>query len=181
MSPNEEIRAVSLPELKIVRYPDPRLRQECAPVEDPADPAIAALVERMFELMFAHRGVGLAAPQVGLGVRIFIASPEFEATDRHVYVNPRIMAVEDFQEGDEGCLSFPGIYCKVKRHNKVVVSAFDALGRPFQEAVQEFHARIVEHEVDHLDGRLLVDRMGSLAKLANRKALKELEEEFAGA
>jgi len=166
--------------LGIVEYPDPRLEETCAPV-DAVDDSVRALAERMLELMFASRGVGLAAPQVGVTVRLFVASPTFEPTDRRVYVNPQIIALDGTQLGDEGCLSFPGVSCKIKRANTATIRALGLDGEPFEETGEELTARIFQHECDHLDGRLLVDRMGSVAKLANRRALRELEEKYAAA
>ncbi len=172
------IRQVDPASLVVVRYPDPRLREVCAPVDE-VDGPVRLLVERMFELMFASRGVGLAAPQVGIAVRLFIASPTFEESDRRVYIDPKIISGDGVQEGDEGCLSFPDISCKIKRHALVTIRARDLGGEWFEETGEELTARIFEHESDHLLGRLLVDRMGSVARLANRQALKELEETFA--
>jgi len=177
MDSAEKIIQVQVPELKIVRYPDPRLREMCSEVEGVSD-KLRQIVERMFELMFAARGVGLAAPQIGTTVRLFVASPSFEDDDRRVYINPRITTVEGSQDGDEGCLSFPGISSRVKRYNFATIQAMDLDGNIFEETGEELTARIFQHELDHLNGTLLVDRMGSVAKLANRRALKELEEEF---
>ena len=179
MTTDAKIHAVELPDLRIIHYPDLRLRELCAEVQDPTDPAVAELVERMFELMFASRGVGLAAPQVGVTVRLFVASPTFDPQDRNVYINPEIVEVNGRQEGDEGCLSFPDIHCKVRRHNKVTIEATGLDGARFEQTGTELTARIFQHESDHLDGRLLVDRMSSVAKLANRKALHQLEAQFA--
>ena len=165
--------------LRIVYYPDPRLREVCNPIDDPTDPAVRALVERMFELMFAARGVGLAGPQVGLPVRLFGASPTFAEDDRFVCINPKILNAEGSQDGDEGCLSFPAITCKIKRADIVTIRATNLDGEQFEQTVEGLAARIFQHESDHLDGRLLVDRMGSVAKLANRRVLKELQERFA--
>jgi peptide deformylase len=179
METNRRIRQADVAGLTVIRYPDPRLKEVCAAVDDAADPSVRELVEKMFQLMFESRGVGLAAPQVGIPVRLFIASPTFDHDDRRVYVNPRILSAEGNQLGDEGCLSFPNVACKIKRHNVVTVEATDLSGRRFEETGEELAARIFEHETDHLDGVLLVDRMGSVARLANRRVLKELEEQFA--
>lgn len=164
--------------LCIIRYPDPRLRQICEPLEK-VDDSVRAVIDRMFELMFESRGVGLAAPQVGLTVRLFVASPTFVPDDRRVYVNPEIIASDGVQDSDEGCLSFPDISCRIKRKRVVTVQAMGRDGKAFEETGEDLAARIFQHEIDHLDGRLLVDRMGTVAKLANRRALKELEEAFA--
>ncbi len=181
MSGNEKIRQADLASLKVVVYPDPRLRQQCEEVEDPTDPAVRALVERMFEIMFEAKGVGLAAAQVGIGACLFVSSPSFDPGDRRVYINPQIISADGSQDSEEGCLSFPGIFSKIKRHNEVTVRAYDLDGQQFEESGTELLARIIEHEIDHISGRLLVDRMGSVGKLANRRALKALEKEFSGA
>ncbi|MGC9454680.1 MAG: peptide deformylase [Phycisphaerae bacterium] len=181
MNGNDIVRAAELSSLRIIFYPDPRLQEVCSHIEDPADPAVAKLVDRMFDLMFAGRGVGLAAPQVGLTARLFVASPSAETSDRQVYINPEILSTDGRQEGDEGCLSFPGIFCKVKRYATVTVRAQGLDGQWFEQTVSDLHARIIQHEGDHLDGRLLVDRMGSVARLSNRKSIKALEERYAEA
>jgi peptide deformylase len=178
MSANHIIESIDLQELRVLRYPDPRLTKVCAPLEELNGP-VGPLVERMFELMFAHRGVGLAGPQVGIGLRLFVASPAFEETDRRIYINPEIISLEGQQDGDEGCLSFPDIHCRIKRAQTVTVRAQSLDGTWFKETCADLAARIVQHESDHLDGRLLIDRMGTVAKLANRRALKELKEKFA--
>ncbi len=177
MSDSLAIRDVDLASLKVIHYPDPRLQIECDPVEV-VDESLCCLAERMVELMFEYRGVGLAAPQVGLTIRMFIASPSFEPDDVRAYINPTIISTEGSQDGDEGCLSFPGISCNVKRPNIATIRATDLDGETFEETGEGLAARIFLHECDHLDGRLLIDRMGSVAKLANRKLLKELEQEF---
>lgn len=181
MNGNDIIRSADISSLRLIYYPDPRLEQVCSEISDPADAAVAEFVERMFELMFAGRGVGLAAPQVGVTARLFVASPTAEPADRQVYINPRIVSAEGSQEDDEGCLSFPGIFCKVKRSAAVTVRAQGLDGEWFEQTVHDLHARIIQHEGDHLDGRLLVDRMGSVARLSNRKALKSLQQRYAEA
>lgn len=164
--------------MRVLKYPDPRLREagvELARV----DAAVRALTERMFELMFQHKGVGLAAQQVGVPARLFVASPSFHEDDRRVYVNPRLISMEGSQETEEGCLSFPNISCRIKRYNFATIRAMNLDGTVFEESGEELLARIFQHEMDHVDGRLLVDRMGSVAKLSNRRALKDLEEALA--
>ncbi len=174
----KKIRQADIDSLQLVCYPDPRLQEVCTAVENPADPAVRALVERMFEVMAASRGVGLAAPQVGVTARLFIASPTGEPEDRRVYINPEIVRASGSQDGDEGCLSFPGIYCKVKRHDTVVLRAADLEGNVAEHEGQELLARIFEHESDHLEGRLLVDRMSSVARMKHRRSLKELQTRY---
>ena len=179
MQLNDKVRRADVSSLEIVRYPDPRLKQVCTPVDDPTDPAVAALIEKMFALMFAGRGVGLAAPQVGISVRLFVASPSFQQDERLVFINPGIISAEGTQDGDEGCLSFPSISCRIKRSRVVTVRAVGLDGEPFEQTYEDLAARICQHEIDHLDGWLLVDRMSTIAKLANRGALKHLKEQFA--
>lgn len=178
MDVNELIQKLNLADLKVLKYPDPRLRE--AGVElSRVDAAVRALAERMFALMFQNKGVGLACQQVGVPARMFVASPSFSEDDRRVYVNPRLVSLEGSQESDEGCLSFPNISCRVKRYNFATIRAMNLDGTLFEESGEELLARIFQHEMDHLDGRLLVDRMGSVAKLSNRRALKDLEEQLA--
>jgi len=180
MDSAEEIRSVDLTALRVLKYPDPRLREVCTPV-DTVDDSVVQLVEGMWKLMLESNGVGLAPPQVGVTVCLFVSSPTFGPEDLHVYINPRIVEARDSVEEDEGCLSFPQIYTKVKRNAVVVVEALGLDGEVFSETCESLAARIVQHEIDHLDGRLLVDRMGSVAKLAHRRALKELEAQFSPA
>jgi len=174
----ERVLDVDASGLFIVKYPDPRLAVTCEPLAR-VDDSVRAVIDRMIELMFEARGVGLAAPQVGIAARMFVASPTFDPADRRVYVNPEIIASDGVQDGEEGCLSFPGITCKVKRKKIVTVRAMDRDGNAFEEDGEDLTARIIQHEIDHLDGRLLVDRMGTVARLANRRLLRELEEDFA--
>jgi peptide deformylase len=178
MAGNDKLSGIDLAALRIIHYPDPRLREDCTPLEA-VDESVRALAERMFELMFQAKGVGLAAPQVGVSVCMFVASPTYQDGDRRVYINPELITVEGEQDGDEGCLSFPGITARIKRANFAVIRAVNLAGETFEETGEELVARIFQHETDHIHGRLLLDRMGSVAKLANRRALRELEEEFA--
>jgi len=178
MDSSEKIKAADPEALQIVKYPDPRLRETCTPVDD-IDESLIRFVEGMWRLMLESRGVGLAAPQVGVTVRLFAASPTFSPDDLLVYINPRIIEASGSVEEEEGCLSFPLVYSKVKRSETVVVEAVDLEGNILRETCTDLHARIVQHELDHLDGRLLVDRMGAVSRIANRKALKDLEAQFA--
>jgi len=172
---SDAVRNIEL--LKVVKYPDPRLRENCTPVEEINDD-IRRLVERMKEIMFTSNGVGLAASQLGVTVRLFVISPTFDPDDFHVYINPEIISGEKPVSDEEGCLSFPGIYCKIKRFFSVTIKARDLEGNERTEIHEDLSARAVQHELDHLNGMLLYDRMGSLAKMVHRSALSELIEEF---
>jgi len=175
---NKMISPVEIAQLTLIKYPDPRLRKASARIER-IDDWLKRLVDKMFEVMFEARGVGLAAPQLGVNVQLFVASATLEQADRRVYINPEILSSEGSQEEEEGCLSLPGVSCKIKRANVVTVEATDLSGRQFQETGKGLLARIFQHEIDHIEGRLILDRMGSVARLANRRAIKELEEAFA--
>jgi len=180
MERNPKIRQADLPSLKIIRYPDPRLREVSTPVEE-IDDHVRRLADRMFALMLAAKGVGLAAPQVGVTVRLFVTSPTFQEQDRRVYVNPELISLDGQQEDEEGCLSFPGITSKIKRGHVATIRATNLDGQTFQETGEGLTARVFQHEMDHINGRLLIDRMGSVARLSHRRALADLEEQFAAA
>jgi peptide deformylase len=166
--------------LEVLRYPDPRLRQAAEPLRpEDLDGSFLDLVARMYELMAERKGVGLAATQLGVPLRVFVANPTGEPADRHAYVNPRITAYEGTAQTEEGCLSVPGIHTKIKRHAKVTLEAVDLGGRPVRVEADGLLARIFQHEIDHLDGKLLIDRMGTVARLSHRAAIKQLEEDYA--
>lgn len=179
MSNLDPIRRLDLAALRIIRYPDPRLLTASADLEEIDEAVLRPLTDRMFELMFQAKGVGLAAPQVGINLRFFVASPTYEPSDRRVYVNPQMVRVDEWVEEEEGCLSVPGVNVKIRRYSRATIEATDLAGKRFQEAGEDLPARIYQHETDHLEGRLIVDRMGPLAKLSHRRTLRELEEKFA--
>ena len=164
-------------DLSIVLYPDPRLRKMSKPVER-FDPAFKELALRMFQLMREHRGVGLAAPQVGENIRMFVMNHTGETSDDRVYVNPELTEAEGTDEAEEGCLSLPGINAKVIRDKSMKMRAQDLEGNWFEETASGYRARVWQHEFDHLNGTMIIDRMGAVAKMAAKKTLRELEEKF---
>lgn len=164
-------------DLKIILWPDPRLRKTSRPVEV-FDDSLAALSARMFELMREFKGVGLAAPQVGLNIRLFVANPTGEPGDNRIFVNPHLSDAEGEAEADEGCLSLPGIDATILRSKSITIRAQDVKGQPFELVSDDFPARVWQHEFDHLNGTLLMDRMGPADKIAAKKKLRELEEKF---
>lgn len=167
-------------DLRVIYYPDPRLKKKSVPITV-FDDALKKTVARMFELMREHEGVGLAAPQVGLNVRLFVVNATGEPADDKVYVNPKLSEADGDEESEEGCLSLPDIKVAVRRPtDHVLMKAQDLDGKPFEEIGEGFITRVWQHENDHLNGVLITDRMGSTAKLAYRKKLKELEEEYGG-
>jgi peptide deformylase len=161
-------------EFSLTLYPHPLLRQVAEPVKA-FDGELRAIVAAMFERMHKSKGVGLAAPQVGLNQRILVLNPSEDPKDDLVLVNPQIVARGGAQTlFDEGCLSFPGIYAEIRRPERCTVKAFDVAGHALEAEYTGFVSRIVQHEYDHLEGVLLVDRMSPADKLRNRADLEEL-------
>jgi peptide deformylase len=165
-------------ELKIICWPDPRLLKRSKPVEV-FDPSLAALAQRMLGLMRDARGVGLAAPQVAQNIRLFVMNHTGKPEDDRVYVNPSLTSPSGEEEGEEGCLSLPGITAKVLRSQTMRMSAQSVTGEAIEQEATGYVARIWQHEIDHLNGTLLLDRMGPVARLAHRRTLKELEAKYA--
>src|SRR4029077_9372481 len=152
--------------MDILPYPHPALRWKSKPIQEINDD-LRRVVAEMFELMYAAKGIGLAANQVGLPYRLFImhlsADPEIK-DEEIVFINPDILKRKGTTEGEEGCLSFPGMYGQVKRAAKVDIEAFDLNGECFEYSLDELAARAVQHEADHLDGALFIDRMTDTAR-----------------
>jgi peptide deformylase len=167
-------------DLSIIFWPDPRLTKGSQPVAV-FDEKLKALAARMFELMRQAKGVGLAAPQVGHNIRLFISNHNGEPASDRVYVNPVLLDAEGEEEAEEGCLSLPKININVFRSKTMRIKAFDLKGKPFEQTETGYLARIWQHEADHLNGILLLNRMGPVARMANRKLMKELEENYAAA
>jgi peptide deformylase len=135
----------------------------------------------MLEMMYEHRGLGLAGPQVGLPYRIFVANYEGDPEQRDlegVFINPRILEKKGSIEGEEGCLSFPGLFQKVRRAKTVTVDAYNLDGQVVEFELSDLRARIWQHEIDHLDGILFIDKLGPIGKLASRGTLREFEREY---
>ena len=152
-----------MPLLPIVHYPEPVLLSVGKPVgEDEFGAPLEKLAADMFETMTEAGGVGLAAPQVGISKRLFVmdipANDEREQ-QRHVLVNPEIISIEGEQVGEEGCLSFPGLFQVVQREMRVIARAWDAKGQEFELDVSALAARCILHETDHCDGIVFLDRM----------------------
>lgn len=165
-------------EFDLTLYPAPVLRRPALPVER-FDDELASIVEAMFRRMDESKGVGLAAPQVGLKLRLLVMSESGEEKDRKVFVNPEILERSGASVVfEEGCLSFPGIYAEVERPDLCRVRAFTVAGEPFEETLQGFPSRILQHEHDHLEGILLVDRMSAADKVRHRAALEALVDDY---
>jgi len=166
----------------ILRFPDSRLRQRSAEVVE-IDDDVRQLVADMAETMAAANGAGLAAIQVGSPLRIFIVDGAVaggaEDAPPRVFINPEITEIsKESQTGDEGCLSFPGIYVPVKRGLRAKIRARDLDGNTFEVEGAELYARALQHESDHLNGRLLIDQVGPVKReIIKRKLRKDLEAE----
>jgi len=168
--------------LQIRIFPDEVLRAECAPVEA-FDDELRRLVDDMVETMHAAPGVGLAAPQVGIEKRLMVVdlSVGEDPEQVHVFVNPEIVEESGAIADVEGCLSIPGLSEKVERPQAIRVRAQDASGEPFEIEAEDWLARAICHETDHLDGVLFVDRLRGLRREKARRALKKLARERAEA
>ena len=159
------MRARAPRQRELLLYGDSRLREPCRPVE-PGEPGLDDLVAQMREIMQRHDGVGLAAPQVGEALRLILAwPPDRRQGEPTVLVNPELLSLSSLTETfDEGCLSFPGIYRAVVRPSVVTVRYRDLRGDQKQIRSGGLLSRILQHELDHLDGVLLVDHLGSWAR-----------------
>lgn len=167
-------------DLKIIHWPDPRLLKKSVAVES-YDEDLSALARRMLELMREAKGVGLAAPQVGLNIRLFVMNPTGNPEDDRIVVNPVLDEPNGEEEGEEGCLSLPGISSPILRSKQITLAAFDITGKPIELRESGYVARIWQHEFDHLNGTLLLDRMGPVGRLTHRRAVKELESQYQAA
>jgi len=162
----------------ILHYPDPRLREKAAPVAS-VTPEVKQLVDDMAETMYAAPGVGLAATQIGERHRVFVidTARDDEPSDLRVFVNPEILERHDAITWEEGCLSFPGITEEIDRAARVKVRALDAEGKEFTLEAEGLLAVAIQHELDHLDGVLMIDHMGALKKrIVDRKMRKRAVE-----
>ncbi len=139
------------------------------------DDGVRSLVAEMFEIMRDEGGIGLAAPQAGRSLRVFVTD-EHEGQPARAFINPAFVALTGAVESaEEGCLSLPGIHVKVRRPPSATIRAMDESGQVFELADDGLLARCWQHEIDHLDGVLIIDRMGPMDKLATRKALRALQ------
>jgi peptide deformylase len=166
--------------LRIVPYPHPALRYQSRPVTQ-IDDDLRARVRMMFDLMYESRGIGLAANQVAIPYRFFVlnltADPEQKDQER-VFINPEIVKRHSSIEDEEGCLSFPGLYFKVRRARKIKLRAFDLAGNSIEVDADDLLGRALQHETDHLSGRLYIDLLGPAAPTPVQARLRELETSF---
>jgi len=155
---------------KIIYLPDPRLRRVACEITT-FDDALQTLIDDMFETMYQANGVGLAAPQIGLNLRLSVIDIIGDKAQQLVLVNPEIIDSQGQIEYQEGCLSVPGAYDTVIRAEKVTVRAQDRFGKPFEMSAEGLLAECFQHEIDHLNGKLFIDLLSPLKRAMARKKL----------
>jgi len=158
--------------LPILEFPDPRLRTRAQPVEQ-VDAALRKLVDDMFETMYAAPGIGLAATQVNVHKRLLVIDVSEKRNERLALINPQILSRDGIEETEEGCLSVPGIYDKVTRAERIRVRALDRDGKQIEFDAEGLLAVCIQHEMDHLDGKLFVDYLSELKRTRIRKKLEK--------
>jgi peptide deformylase len=172
--------------MKIVKFPHPALRYESVPLTS-IDKKVHLAVGGMLDLMFEAKGLGLAANQVALPYQLFILnmdvlngveSDKASRENAGVFINPQIIERKGSIEGEEGCLSFPDLYQKVRRAKTIRALAYNLKGEAVEITASDLASRAWQHEVDHLHGVLYIDKMGTIAKLSARATLKQFEREF---
>ena len=160
--------------LPILKYPDPRLRNKAKEVKD-VNKEVQSLIDDMFETMIDAKGIGLAATQIDVHKRVIVMDLSEDHSDPRVFINPSIEVLnESTQPYDEGCLSIPGIYETVERPNHVMITAVDRNGTAFKEEATGLLAVCIQHEIDHLDGKLFVDYLSNLKRQLIRKKMKKI-------
>ncbi|UTA47922.1 peptide deformylase [Simiduia sp. 21SJ11W-1] len=159
--------------LDILEFPDPRLRTVAEPVTEVTD-ATRQLVDDMFETMYACPGIGLAATQVNVHQRVVVIDISEDQTQPLVFINPEVEVLDaELEQYDEGCLSVPGFYETVERPAHIVVRALDRDGKPFELKPEGLLAICIQHELDHLNGKLFVDHISNLKRDRIRKKLEK--------
>ncbi len=166
--------------MKIVQYPHPALRRTAEPVAQ-ISKELHIQVGNMLELMYANEGLGLAAPQIAANNRVlvmnFAGDPE-QKDQEYVAINPVITEMKGSFDDREGCLSFPGLFSKIRRARTVKVQAYNLKGELFEMTASELPARVWQHEIDHLDGKLFIDKMGMLGRMNSRRAIEQFVDEY---
>ena len=162
--------------LEILEFPDPRLRTRAQAVTI-FDAALSQLIDDMFETMYAAPGIGLAASQIDVNLRLLVMDVSGDRTAPQVFINPEILQRDDIGRMEEGCLSVPGIFDEIERAQKIVVRALDRHGQAFKLELEGLNAVCLQHEMDHLEGKLFVDYLSSFKRdRIRRKLIKERRE-----
>jgi peptide deformylase len=165
--------------LNILHFPDPRLRNVARPVEQ-VDDTIRQLLDDMLETMYDAPGIGLAATQVNVDKRIVVIDISEERNQPLYLINPEILELDGVEEMEEGCLSVPGVYELVQRADRVRIRSLDREGQPFELAAEGLLAVCIQHEIDHLDGKLFVDYLSQLKRTRIRKKLEKEQRQAGG-
>jgi peptide deformylase len=155
-------------------YPDPVLKTKAKPIEE-INAEICSIADEMLDTMYDYCGIGLAAPQVGLSIRLMVLDVTGERTGERVFINPRIIEENGETLEEEGCLSFPDVMGKIVRSKYIKVIAYNLKGEELEMEAEGLLGRAWQHEIDHLDGRLFIDRMTPASTIAIQQKLKELE------
>ena len=161
--------------LNILHFPDPRLRRKAKPVVH-VDDGLRTLIDDLFETMYAAPGIGLAATQVNITQRLLVIDVSPDKSQPLCFINPQIMAKSGEEEMEEGCLSVPGYYDVVRRAERVTVRALDRAGQAFEIETDGLLAVCIQHEIDHLDGKLFVDYLSELKRQRLRKKIEKQAE-----
>ena len=164
--------------LKILYLPDARLRMVAKPI-DTFDEQLQVLIENMFDTMYHAKGVGLAAPQIGVSLRLSVIDVTGEKKEQLVIINPEITSSHGSKEFEEGCLSVPGAYDTVIRSEQVHVTALDRFGKPIKIKADGLLAECLQHEIDHLNGKLFVDLLSPLKRMIARRKLDKFKRQQA--
>lgn len=162
--------------LEILHFPDPRLRRRAQPVVT-VDARLLHTLDDMFETMYAAPGIGLAATQVGIPLRMAVVDVSEEKNEPRVFINPELVSQEGGCDSEEGCLSVPGYFDTVERAEKVRVRALDREGNPFELDAEGLLAICIQHEIDHLNGRLFIDYLSDLKRRRVRRQLEKARRE----
>ncbi|HHJ80407.1 MAG TPA: peptide deformylase [Candidatus Tenderia electrophaga] len=158
--------------IPILFFPDERLRRQCRPVSE-VDAKLRQLIDDMFETMYEAPGIGLAAPQVGVFERLMVIDISEDKNAPQVFINPELLETRGVELMEEGCLSVPGIYEDVERADWIRVRALDRNGDSFEKEVSGLEAVCIQHEIDHLDGKLFVDYLSGLKRQRIRKKMEK--------
>lgn len=166
--------------LDIRLYGDPVLRRKADPVSEIND-EVREFAEDLIDTMYEAEGVGLAAPQVGVSVRMLVADAEYnkDRSSARVFINPEILEADGEWKYEEGCLSIPGIRADVKRPERILLRYTDLSGETHEEEMNQVWARVLQHEIDHIDGKLFIDYLGAIKRSLIKKTLQDLEYESA--
>lgn len=162
--------------IDIVLYPNPILKQKAAPIEK-IDDELIQLSKDMIEAMHKANGVGLAGPQVGVSKQIIVVNPTSEEGKDITYINPKIISKKGRCSGEEGCLSFPGIYGNVLRYKKITVTAQLLSGEEITWEANDFEARVLQHEIDHLHGMVFVNKVEASEQTRVQREVRAMEME----